>query len=89
MASLLEVVVVMAMPVPFLMGLSLSTNNGGGVEATWCVTRSDASDQALQTALDYACGAGAGCGPIQSSGLCYLPSNANCVIVPPTSAEHR
>ncbi|THG11009.1 hypothetical protein TEA_028825 [Camellia sinensis var. sinensis] len=74
MASLLEVVVVVAMPVLFLMGLSLSTNNGGGVEATWCVTRSEASDQALQTALDYACGAGADCAPILSSGLCYLPN---------------
>ncbi|KAL7177322.1 hypothetical protein ACSBR2_030639 [Camellia fascicularis] len=74
MASLLEVAVVVAMPVLFLMGLSLSTNNGGGVEATWCVTRSEASDQALQTALDYACGGGADCAPIQSSGLCYLPN---------------
>ncbi|XP_028124553.1 uncharacterized protein LOC114321577 [Camellia sinensis] len=35
MASLLEVVVMVAMPVLFLMGLSLSTNNSGGVEATW------------------------------------------------------
>ncbi|XP_028058966.1 PLASMODESMATA CALLOSE-BINDING PROTEIN 5-like [Camellia sinensis] len=43
-------------------------------EATWCVARSDASHQALQAALDYACGFGADCGPIQSSGLCYLPN---------------
>lgn len=42
--------------------------------ASWCVTRSDASAQALQTALDYACGAGADCSPIQSNGLCYLPN---------------
>ncbi|KAB1213671.1 Glucan endo-1,3-beta-glucosidase-like protein 2 [Morella rubra] len=42
--------------------------------ASWCVTRSDASAQALQTALDYACGAGADCTPIQSNGLCYLPN---------------
>ncbi|KAG8369655.1 hypothetical protein BUALT_Bualt14G0036400 [Buddleja alternifolia] len=42
--------------------------------ATWCVARSDASDQALQTALDYACAAGADCTPLQSSGLCYLPN---------------
>lgn len=42
--------------------------------ASWCVARSDASDQALQTALDYACGAGADCTPLQSSGLCYLPN---------------
>ncbi|EEF44222.1 hydrolase, hydrolyzing O-glycosyl compounds, putative [Ricinus communis] len=42
--------------------------------ATWCVARSDASNQALQTALDYACGAGADCSPILSSGLCFLPN---------------
>ncbi|KAJ7013642.1 hypothetical protein D5086_002775 [Populus alba] len=44
------------------------------VEATWCVARSDASIQALQTALDYACASGADCTPIQSSGLCFLPN---------------
>ncbi|CAA3026435.1 PLASMODESMATA CALLOSE-BINDING PROTEIN 3-like [Olea europaea subsp. europaea] len=42
--------------------------------ATWCVARSDAIDRTLQTALDYACGAGADCAPIQSSGMCYLPN---------------
>lgn len=41
---------------------------------SWCVARSDASQQALQTALDYACGAGADCTPIQQTGLCYLPN---------------
>lgn len=47
---------------------------GGATAATWCVTRSDASDRALQAALDYACGSGADCGPIQPSGLCFLPN---------------
>ncbi|XP_041003626.1 PLASMODESMATA CALLOSE-BINDING PROTEIN 3-like [Juglans microcarpa x Juglans regia] len=42
--------------------------------AYWCVARSDASTQALQTALDYACGTGADCSPILSNGLCYLPN---------------
>ncbi|CAI9117730.1 OLC1v1019188C1 [Oldenlandia corymbosa var. corymbosa] len=42
--------------------------------SSWCVARSDASDQAMQAALDYACSAGADCAPIQSSGLCYLPN---------------
>ncbi|XP_011014892.1 PREDICTED: PLASMODESMATA CALLOSE-BINDING PROTEIN 3-like [Populus euphratica] len=41
---------------------------------TWCVARSDASNQALQAALDYACASGADCTPIQSSGLCFLPN---------------
>ncbi|KAF7836993.1 PLASMODESMATA CALLOSE-BINDING PROTEIN 3-like [Senna tora] len=44
---------------------------GGG---SWCVARSDASSQALQTALDYACGSGADCLPLQSNGLCFLPN---------------
>ncbi|PKA61253.1 Glucan endo-1,3-beta-glucosidase 2 [Apostasia shenzhenica] len=44
--------------------------------AQWCIARSDASSQALQAALDYACGAGAAdCLPIQASGLCYLPNS--------------
>ncbi|CAN6231725.1 unnamed protein product [Urochloa humidicola] len=44
--------------------------------AAWCIARSGASDKALQSALDYACGpaGGADCAPIQSSGLCYLPN---------------
>ncbi|KAK5841064.1 hypothetical protein PVK06_009972 [Gossypium arboreum] len=41
---------------------------------TWCVARSDASSQALQNALDYACASGADCTPIQSNGLCFLPN---------------
>ncbi|CAK7328448.1 unnamed protein product [Dovyalis caffra] len=44
------------------------------VEGAWCVARSDASSQALQTALDYACGSGADCSPILSDGLCFLPN---------------
>ncbi|KVI08302.1 X8-like protein, partial [Cynara cardunculus var. scolymus] len=42
--------------------------------ATWCVARSDASEDLLQMALDYACGAGADCLPIQESGPCFLPN---------------
>jgi hypothetical protein len=44
--------------------------------AAWCIARSGASDKALQSALDYACGpaGGADCAPIQSTGLCYLPN---------------
>ncbi|CAA6659890.1 unnamed protein product [Spirodela intermedia] len=42
--------------------------------ASWCIARSSASPVALQTALDYACDAGADCSPIQPSGLCYLPN---------------
>ncbi|KAM3327113.1 PLASMODESMATA CALLOSE-BINDING PROTEIN 3 [Capsicum chacoense] len=44
------------------------------VKATWCVTRSDASEQSLQNALDYACFSGADCAPLLENGLCYLPN---------------
>lgn len=43
-------------------------------KATWCIVRSDASNEALQRGLDYACSYGADCAPIQSTGLCYLPN---------------
>ncbi|XP_077229206.1 PLASMODESMATA CALLOSE-BINDING PROTEIN 2-like [Tasmannia lanceolata] len=47
----------------------------GNVEASnWCVCRSNVTEKALQTALDYACWAGADCTPIQANGLCYLPN---------------
>uniref|UniRef100_A0A7N0V1A2 X8 domain-containing protein n=1 Tax=Kalanchoe fedtschenkoi TaxID=63787 RepID=A0A7N0V1A2_KALFE len=42
--------------------------------ATWCVCKDGLSDTALQKALDYACGAGADCNPIHSSGPCYNPN---------------
>ncbi|KAL5542624.1 hypothetical protein UlMin_010334 [Ulmus minor] len=52
----------------------LGTITAEGATSTWCVARSDASNQALQTALDYACGAGADCIPLQANGLCFLPN---------------
>ncbi|GMI69969.1 hypothetical protein like AT4G13600 [Hibiscus trionum] len=55
--------------------LSLLLTTFGVVEgASWCVARSDASFNALQTALNYACGSGADCTPLQSDGLCFLPN---------------
>ncbi|KAK4482568.1 hypothetical protein RD792_009728 [Penstemon davidsonii] len=57
-----------------LLLLLFTTTAELGAAATWCVARSDASEEALQTALDYACGSGADCAPLQSSGLCYLPN---------------
>lgn len=70
MAALLFKVVVMILV--FILCFSFFTIVE--VQALWCVARSDASDQALQTALDYACGAGADCTPIVSNGLCFLPN---------------
>lgn len=59
-------------PTPVVGGGTTPAPADGG--SSWCVARSDASDQALQTALDYACGSGADCTPIQTAGLCYLPN---------------
>ncbi|KAG5029461.1 hypothetical protein AAZX31_05G143600 [Glycine max] len=64
-------------PVPLLLlitiiTMGLSKNVLG--QASWCVARSDASNDALQTALDYACGSGGDCLPLQPDGLCFLPN---------------
>ncbi|XP_057958813.1 PLASMODESMATA CALLOSE-BINDING PROTEIN 3 [Malania oleifera] len=77
MAALAEWLMVAA---AMMIGMAVGAEGqqGGGAPPvgaeSWCVARSDASDQALQTALDYACSAGADCGPIQPNGLCYLPN---------------
>ncbi|KAL2331653.1 hypothetical protein Fmac_019234 [Flemingia macrophylla] len=42
----------------------------------WCVAKNNAEDAGLQSAVQWACGAGgADCGPIQDGGPCYDPSN--------------
>ncbi|XP_039029818.1 PLASMODESMATA CALLOSE-BINDING PROTEIN 3-like [Hibiscus syriacus] len=62
-------------PALFFFFLSLLVNTSSVARGqSWCVARSDASNQAMQTALDYACGSGADCNPIQSDGLCFLPN---------------
>ncbi|KAG0481438.1 hypothetical protein HPP92_011939 [Vanilla planifolia] len=52
----------------------------GGSDASWCVCRQELSDAALQKTLDYACGDGADCVPINQNGACYNPNTvkAHC-----------
>lgn len=76
MASLFKVVELemILLLIFFFFSFLLNSSSIVGVEALWCVARSEANDQSLQTALDYACGAGADCAPISSNGLCFLPN---------------
>ncbi|XP_011048644.1 PREDICTED: glucan endo-1,3-beta-glucosidase 7-like [Populus euphratica] len=39
----------------------------------WCVPKTGASGAQLQASLDYACGQGIDCGPIQPGGACFQP----------------
>ncbi|KAL9276739.1 hypothetical protein ACSQ67_025752 [Phaseolus vulgaris] len=42
--------------------------------ALYCLCKDGVGDQALQKAIDYACGAGADCTPILQNGACYNPN---------------
>ncbi|XP_030939949.1 major pollen allergen Ole e 10-like, partial [Quercus lobata] len=42
--------------------------------STWCVPKSDASDEALQANIDYVCSTGVDCKPIQDGGPCFNPN---------------
>ncbi|CAJ1939736.1 unnamed protein product [Sphenostylis stenocarpa] len=42
--------------------------------ALYCLCKDGVGDQALQKAIDYACGAGADCTPILQNGACYQPN---------------
>ncbi|XP_022930875.1 PLASMODESMATA CALLOSE-BINDING PROTEIN 5-like isoform X1 [Cucurbita moschata] len=53
-----------------------SIKGQGGATELWCVAKNNADDASLQSALDWACGAGGSdCSPIQPSGACYDASS--------------
>ncbi|KAL2344629.1 hypothetical protein Fmac_005914 [Flemingia macrophylla] len=60
----------MAFMVYFVLFLTLT----GHSSALYCLCKDGVGDQALQKAIDYACGAGADCTPIQQNGACYQPN---------------
>ncbi|CAL0332669.1 unnamed protein product [Lupinus luteus] len=43
-------------------------------KASWCVPKAGVSNVNLQANLDYACGHGIDCSPIQSGGACFEPN---------------
>ncbi|CAN6482073.1 unnamed protein product [Victoria cruziana] len=63
-------------------GLSKSSSQGtavtpkppAGNQRVWCVPKSGVSDASLQANLDYACGQGIDCGPIEAGGACFTPN---------------
>ncbi|KAF5752056.1 hypothetical protein HS088_TW02G01076 [Tripterygium wilfordii] len=46
----------------------------GHSSASYCLCKDGVGDQALQKAIDYACGAGADCTQILQNGPCYQPN---------------
>jgi len=45
-----------------------------GTDKSWCVAKPDADPKVLQANIDYACGQGVDCSPIQSGGSCFTPN---------------
>ncbi|WJX47184.1 hypothetical protein P8452_33904 [Trifolium repens] len=74
MASSKPVSILLLLLLLLIITMLIMNVNGQVSSASWCVLRSDASYNVLQTALDYACGAGADCLPLQPDGLCFLPN---------------
>ncbi|KAL2349166.1 hypothetical protein Fmac_003166 [Flemingia macrophylla] len=58
----------------FMIYLVLFLALTGHSSAIYCVCKDGVGDQALQKAIDYACGAGADCTPILQNGACYQPN---------------
>ncbi|KAL8166863.1 hypothetical protein V2J09_008362 [Rumex salicifolius] len=44
------------------------------IMALWCVVKPSVPDPIIQEAMNYACGMGADCGPLQPNGLCFEPN---------------
>jgi hypothetical protein len=67
-----------------LLLLAMSAVRGGAAAAggslSWCTCRPDASEEALQKTLDYACGSGADCAPLHAGAQCHSPNTlvAHC-----------
>ncbi|XP_010530842.1 PREDICTED: glucan endo-1,3-beta-glucosidase 7 [Tarenaya hassleriana] len=49
--------------------------SGKTTSVGWCVPKKDVTDEQLQASLDWSCGHGIDCGPIQPGGACYEPNS--------------
>ncbi|XP_018480344.1 glucan endo-1,3-beta-glucosidase 7-like [Raphanus sativus] len=54
---------------------SSQTPSGKVTSTGWCVPKKGATDEQLQSSIDWACGQGIDCGPIQPGGACFEPNN--------------
>uniref|UniRef100_A0A1J3D7L5 glucan endo-1,3-beta-D-glucosidase n=1 Tax=Noccaea caerulescens TaxID=107243 RepID=A0A1J3D7L5_NOCCA len=54
---------------------SSQTPSGKVTTTGWCVPKKGATNEQLQASLDWACGQGIDCGPIQPGGACFEPNN--------------
>lgn len=49
-------------------------SGGHGHGRVWCVAKPSVPNPIIQEAMNYACGSGADCGPIQPNGSCFVPN---------------
>lgn len=63
-----------SIPVTPSANIPVTTPSPKPKSGAWCVPKADVSDAQLQTNVDYACGKGIDCGPIQPGGACFEPN---------------
>ncbi|KAL2933909.1 PLASMODESMATA CALLOSE-BINDING PROTEIN 3 [Bienertia sinuspersici] len=63
-----------SIPPPRSSGGGGSGGGGRGSGRVWCVAKPSVPDPIIQEAMNYACGSGADCGPIQPNGPCFHPN---------------
>lgn len=60
-------------PTPVVVGVPIVPEPKGNSGKRWCLPKPEANDENLQKNIDYVCGLGIDCRPIQEGGACFFP----------------
>ncbi|KAL8148449.1 glucan endo-1,3-beta-glucosidase-like isoform X2 [Apium graveolens] len=60
-------------PTPVVVGVPIVPEPNRNSGRRWCLPKPEANDENLQKNIDYVCGLGIDCRPIQEGGACFFP----------------